>query len=644
MSIIMGTAGHVDHGKTCLVKALTGEDCDRLKEEKVRGITIELGFASLRRPDGETIAIIDVPGHERFIKQMVAGTAGIDCVLFVVAADEGIMPQTREHLEICSLLGIQRGLIALTKIDRIDREWLALVTTEVQTFFRGSFLGGAPIVQVSSNTGEGIGELKQVIYDVTAKLPGRRGTDLPRLPVDRVFSVKGHGTVATGTLLSGKLTVGETLEVMPSGVQGRVKMLQSYGQEEQMALAGFRTAVNMHGLSRDAIRRGEVLSKPGRLFASPYWIVNLYCLPSSSRPLKDRMTVHFHHAAKEVQAQLLLTDRGRLMPGDSTLAQVCFPEPMLGVFADHFVIRSGSPLRTVGGGEVLYPLFMKIQRRSPGFQNIFRLLQRLSWQAEVPDAKESLLIQVELTGNRGATFAELCIMVNLPSTTLRKALDELIAEERVFGIDKNNSRIVSAACMADYCESLVEWLDAFHKAEPSKAGINKGAVFSGWGKDFSEELTGTVLKFLQKQGKVKINNDIVSIAGYAVSQDPALEAMAQRILKHYEGTGESPMNLPDVLQKLSLTHQQAKNAFRLLIDLRKLAQVGPELYFPMLVIDDFRERISHYFSIHLEMGPGDFRAVIGLSRRYCAALMEYFDTTGVTQRKGRARVKGPALA
>ena len=304
MSVVMGTAGHIDHGKTSLVRALTGIDCDRLEEEKRRGITIELGFAWAVMPDGERLGIVDVPGHERFVKNMVAGASGVDFVMLVIAADEGVMPQTREHLEICSLLGIRRGFVALTKIDMVDADWLALVTEDVRQFVAGSFLEGAPIFPVSASTGEGLDALKKYIFDSVKKMPTRDSSDIFRLPVDRVFTLKGHGTVVTGTVASGAVEAGEEVCIQPQGTLSRARSLQCHGDPAEVVRTGRRCAMNVQGVEVDDIHRGDVVCRPGTLFPSRRWLVRLSSLGSAPRPLRQRTEVHFHHGTRECAARV----------------------------------------------------------------------------------------------------------------------------------------------------------------------------------------------------------------------------------------------------------------------------------------------------------------------------------------------------
>ncbi|MBP7033880.1 MAG: selenocysteine-specific translation elongation factor, partial [Syntrophobacterales bacterium] len=365
--IILGTAGHVDHGKTSLVKALTGVDTDRLKEEKERGITIELGFASLPLKNGGTLGVVDVPGHEKFVKNMVAGATGIDFVLLVIAADEGIMPQTSEHLDICTLLGIRNGIIALTKTDLVDADWLALVRDDVRQFMKATFLDGAPIIPVSAVSGQGIAELSAAIEELARRIGERGDSGLLRIPVDRVFTMKGFGSVVTGTLVSGQVTVGDTVEVLPQRIHAKVRGIQVHNDAQQSAGAGQRTAINLQGLERAALHRGDVVAHPGIFEPSERLDVHLEFLKGAGRALRNRALVRFHTGTSEIMARVILLDREELKPGERVYAQLLLEAPVVAMGKDRFVIRSYSPIRTVGGGEILDPDAVKQKKAKDRF-------------------------------------------------------------------------------------------------------------------------------------------------------------------------------------------------------------------------------------------------------------------------------------
>jgi selenocysteine-specific elongation factor len=410
--IILGTAGHIDHGKTSLIKAISGTDTDRLKEEKERGITIELGFASLDLPGGQHLGIVDVPGHEKFVKNMVAGATGIDIVVMVIAADEGVMPQTREHMEICTLLGIQHGLIVMTKTDMVEEEWLELALEDIREFSQGTFLEDAPILPVSSVTGDGIPELISAINETAGSIPQRPPSSLFRLPIDRVFTMKGFGTVITGTLVSGKINVGETIMVYPTGITSKVRGIQVHNQSAESAEAGMRTAINFQGLDKTAVKRGEVLSTPDALIASYMVDVSFHYLASNKKPLKNRTLVRFHTGTSEVMGYLILLEQEELPPGQTVVAQLRLDSPVAIVKDDRFVIRSYSPVRTIGGGQVLNPIPQKHKRLK---QDVIDGLQHLTDE----DPESIISQQIQQAGYGGVSLSHLKIMTNLTDKQLR---------------------------------------------------------------------------------------------------------------------------------------------------------------------------------------------------------------------------------
>ena len=458
-NIIIGTAGHVDHGKTLLIKALSGIDTDRLSEEKKRGITIELGFAHIPNDDGYNIGVIDVPGHEKFIKNMLAGIGGIDFVVFVVAADEGIMPQTREHLEICTLLGIRRGIVALTKADLADPDMLALAREEAQDFLKGTFLEGAPVHAVSAATGQGIGELRQALIDQCRAAPRKR-SDIFRLPVDRVFTMKGHGTVVTGSLISGSASIGDEVEILPSGRRTHIRAMQSHGEALPSADGGRRLSLNLGGLSVDDISRGDVVTHPGTMAGARRWLVRLTCLPSSPRALRHRAEVHFHHSARETAARIYFCDRERLAPGDTALAEIHFPEAMAGMFGDRCIIRAFSPLHTVAGGSVVCCLD-SIPRRTRLAEDDRKALASLT---EDGDEEARILLQLRLCGARGIGLRDLSLLTGLGSRSLEKRLAALSGRGAAFCWDRDSRLWISAERLEELFDGALSAAAAFHAA------------------------------------------------------------------------------------------------------------------------------------------------------------------------------------
>ncbi|SDN55938.1 selenocysteine-specific elongation factor [Desulfonauticus submarinus] len=630
MPIVMGTAGHIDHGKTTLIKALTGIDCDRLAEEKKRGITIELGFAYLDLPDGTRVSIVDVPGHEKFVKNMVAGAAGIDFVLLVVAADEGIMPQTEEHLEICSLLGINRGLVVLTKVDMVDEEWLTLVKEEVQEYLKNTFLRDAPIVSVSSHTGKGLQELQQVILEQVQKIRKNRIFDVFRLPVDRVFTLHGHGTVITGTTISGKIKTGEDIEIYPKGILAKVRSVQVHSESKEVAQAGERTALNLQGIEKEKIDRGNVLARPGTLFPSKVWTIELHCLSTAAKPLKHRTEIHFHHGSKEILARIYLLDRDELKPGEKALAQVRFPEPMVGVFQDRFVIRSFSPLRTIGGGIVLDPMSVSLKRRSPEikyFKNLVNL-----------NASQLILNVLNRQGIKGLNFDQLLILTNLRSKDLQKELQILSSKQEVFLVEKDIKLYVGKRVVEKLSNSLLDFLTQFHSKNELLEGITRSQLLSSWGKNYSDKLVNFLIDKLTKENKIKIENKFIKLFSHKVKVKGEKRDLLERIFKIIETSGFNPPNFKEIKDKFKLDTKELNEILALLEKEKKIVKINNNFYYAVSIAEKLKQLLLDFFAKQQEMTLADFKSITGLSRKYTIPLLEYFDRQKITMRIGDKRV------
>ena len=633
MPVIMGTAGHIDHGKTTLVKALTGIDCDRLAEEKKRGITIELGFAFMDLPPGKSgprkLGVVDVPGHERFVKNMVAGAAGIDFVVLVIAADEGIMPQTREHLEICSLLGVTTGLVALTKVDMVEPDWLMMVEEEVAGYLKGSFLEGAPILPVSAHTGQGLDAFRAELAKLVDAYAPHRRSDLLRLPVDRVFTMKGYGTVVTGTLVSGKIKVGDDITVYPKGLSSKVRTLQYHGAQVEEVSAGSRTAVNLAGLEVDDLTRGDVLARPGSLFPSFFWDVELTCLKSSPRSLKHRKEVHFHHGAREVMARVHMLEGETLEPGQTAICRVRFSEPLAGVYGDRVVARSFSPLRTVAGGRLLSPLSHRVKRFSPAVSTLRSLVDG------TPEAV--VLGQLELAGNAGLTHAQLLVASSMESKALDKALALMGGRQEALLIDREARTYVSGQVIQALSDGLLAFLKDFHAREPMKPGVARGGLASTWGRRLSPKLFHFVLEGLVRKGLLASDQEHLHLPGHKVSLASDAASLRQKLLDAYTAGGLTPPNLKDVLDPLDLTFKEASAVFKVLQDEGRLVKIKEEMYFDAAAVAGLQARIVAFFDSHEDMSPQDFRVVSELSRKYAIPLLEYFDKEKLTVRVGDNR-------
>jgi len=629
MPVIMGTAGHIDHGKTTLIKALTGIDCDRLSEEKKRGITIELGFAFLDLGQGDRLGIVDVPGHEKFVKNMVAGAAGVDFVILVIAADEGIMPQTREHLEICQLLGVSTGLVALTKTDMVDAEWLEMVEEEVAAYLEPTFLSGAPILPVSAHTGAGLDALKDALRKLMAEFTPRRRSDLFRLPVDRVFTMKGHGTVVTGTMVSGSISVGDDITLYPGGTGSKVRGLQSHGDTVDTAQAGRRTAVNLAGLEVDDIRRGDVLARPGTLFPAEVWDIELTVLESSRLPLKHRKEIHFHHGAREVLARIYLLDRDELKPGETAVCQARFAEPLAGVYGDRIVLRSFSPLRAFAGGRIIGPVGHKVKRFSDKVEQMKLLTDD---RPEVVAAT-----QLELAGPDGVDFAELLTMTNLESKGLEKTLGVLGGQQKAVLFDKETRRYAGGELVESLADGLLRFLADFHERDSMKSGVQRGELASSWGRGLPPKLFHYILEKLLRKGDVVAEQEVVKLKGHKVSLASDQEKVRETVLAAYRDGGVTPPNLKDVLAPLGMDFKAASGVFRVLQDQGEIVRVSGDMYYQCAALDDIKQKVLAFFERNGEMSAPDFKELTGLSRKYLIPVLEYFDKEKLTVRVGDVR-------
>ena len=628
--IILGTAGHIDHGKTSLIKALTGIDTDRLKEEKLRGITIELGFASLDLPSGQHLGIVDVPGHEKFVKNMVAGATGIDIVTMVIAADEGVMPQTREHMEICTLLGINHGFVVLTKSDLVDEEWLELVTEDVREFTRGTFLEDKPMVPVSSVTGQGIPEFLKILDETSTGVPPRSSAGIFRLPVDRVFTMKGFGTVITGTLVSGNIRVGDTIMVYPSAITSKVRGIQVHNQSVNSAEAGMRTAINFQGLERASVSRGNVLARPGDLKSSYMVDISFHFLGSNKKRLKNRTLVRLHTGTSEVLGNLVLLDTEELLPGTSTIVQLRLDSPVVVVKDDRFVIRSYSPVRTIGGGHVVNPIPIKHKRFKPDVTEGLKGLSDSTPEDVIAHhAVESLY--------KGVTFSDLKIMTNMPDKQLDQILQDLLSKRTIILVDKENRIFIHHSTFEKLKQEFTHYMGNYHRAKPLKAGMPKEELKTKLLSAPSSKLFNMTLIQMIKDRQIIAEENIVRLASHRVSLAVDQSDIRQKILKAYKESGLTPPYFRDLSKTMGVDPTQSKDVLMLLIDEGLIVKVKEDLYFHTAAIDDLKKRLVTYLENHEEITTPQLKDMTGVSRKYLIPLIEHFDAKNITLRVGDTR-------
>lgn len=628
--IIMGTAGHIDHGKTSLIKALTGTNTDRLKEEQQRGITIELGFAALELPSGQSLGIVDVPGHEKFVKNMVAGASGIDVVVMIIAADEGIMPQTQEHLEICSLLGVRYGLVALTKIDMVDEEWLMLVQEEIEAFTRGTFLENAPVVPVSSVTEEGLPELIQSLDALCKQVPTRSESGIFRLPIDRVFSMKGFGTVITGTLMSGKVAVGDPVTLFPGGIESKVRGLQVHNQSVASAAAGMRTAINFQGLEKAAVHRGDMVASPDTLIPSHMVDVTLHYLESNTKALKNRTRVRFHSGTSEIMGIVILLDCDQLKPGRKAFAQIRLESKVTLLRDDRYVLRSYSPVRTIGGGRVINPIPSKHKPMRPEVIDYMKSLV-----LEDPEVVIQSLINAG--GRNGCSFRELTLSTNLGNKTLTQLLQALASRQHIMQFDKERRVFVHKKIFDRIQAEIETHLDDYHRKFPLKPGLQKEELKSKLPVHYDAKLFSTVLQSMLKTGVVVQEEDIVHLTGHKVSLGADQQSMRDQMLTRYAEGGLTPPYFKQVIAQMGASADQARQVMDLMVDEGLIIKVKEDLYYHRQHIDQLQSKLIDHLTAHGEITTPQFKDMTGASRKFVIPLIEYFDGIQLTIRIGDIR-------
>ncbi|MFB3818530.1 MAG: selenocysteine-specific translation elongation factor [Candidatus Methylomirabilales bacterium] len=630
--LIIGTAGHIDHGKTALVKSLTGVDTDRLKEEKERGISIELGFASLTLPDGTQAGIVDVPGHERFVKTMLAGVGGIDLVILVIAADEGVMPQTREHLHICELLHVKRGLVALTKADLVEPEWLEMVQADVAEALRGTFLEGCPVVPCSSVTGQGRDQLLAAIQRQAAAAEPKRPDGVLRLPVDRVFTIKGFGTVVTGTLWAGTLAVGDEVVLLPSGLRSRVRRLQVHGETVERAEAGQRTAVNLPGLEVAQIARGEILGRPDTLTPSHGFDATLALLADAPRPLANRTRIRFHLGTSELLARVVLLDREELQPGAQTYVHLRLETPSAALPGDRYVIRSYSPAVTIGGGTILDPTPPRGRRNRPKVMEHLRVLE----QGNPVERIERHLLAA---GVVPVTAEELRARTDLSLEAVRAAVDALAQAGRAVPVGpKGEAGLLHAERLAGLEAEVRERLAEFHAREPLRDGLAKEELRSKLPHDVTAATYGWLLARQAGAGTIALERDKVRLASHRPKLSAAEEGLKAKIEAAYREAGFQPAAPESLLAGLAPDRKLGQAVFRRLVDDGVLVKVAEGMYLHRASYQALRERIQEHFKSRPSIDVGTMKDLFGVSRKFAIPFLEHLDQVRITRRQGDERV------
>jgi selenocysteine-specific elongation factor len=626
---IVGTAGHIDHGKSSLVEALTGTNPDRLEEEKRRGITLDLGFAFLTL-DGVRLGLVDVPGHERFVRNMLAGAGGIDLVLLVIAADEGIKPQTREHFEICSLLGIPRGIIAITKSDLVDADTLGLVRLEIEEFTRGSFLEGAPIVPVSSRSGAGLDELKQVLRREAREVAAKDATQNFRLPIDRSFAMKGFGTVVTGTLISGAVKVEDEVELYPVRKRLRVRGLHSGGKQIERAVAGQRTAVNLAGIEHEEITRGMVLAPTG-IFEATQRVDARVTLLASAPPLKNRARVHFHQGTAEAIAEvILLNDGGELKAGGSAFAQLRLDKPLLLLPGDRFILRRYSPVVTIGGGAVLDARAPRHKRKDAAVAPFLGVLEH--------GTREEILRALVEAAPRGLTLPEIVARTGWIEAEARATAEKLATAKSVRILGGAPIVVAPAQAVTASAAAIRKAVEAFHRANPLLPGIPKQELRARAGRARAE-MFEAALNDLVAAGALVAAGDLVGQAGREIALSAEENRAKELIEREFANAGLTVPDFASVLAKLPVDAARAQKILQILLREKVLVKISSDLVFHRNTLLKLREMLAKYRKERGARLPITvFKELTGITRKYAIPLLEHLDREQVTRRAGDERV------
>lgn len=633
--IIVGTAGHIDHGKTQLVKALTGIDADRLKEEKERGITIDIGFAFLTV--GETrFGFVDVPGHERFVKNMLAGVHGIDIVMLVVAADESIMPQTREHFDICRLLKVRAGLVAITKVDLVDEELIELVEEEVRDFVSGSFLEGAPIVRVSSRTGTGLDDLKTALSKLATQVQEKH-TDTPaRLPIDRVFSKRGFGTIVTGTLVSGSLREGQPVEILPRGLRASVRGLQVHNESVATASAGERTAMNLQGLAVEQLERGDVVAPAERFHPTSMLDARLELLASAPQPLRNRTRVRFHLGTAEILARVVLLDCDELRPGQSALAQFRLERPTFALPDDRFIIRRYSPQITIGGGLVLDALPAKHPSYRPDSARSQAIIDQLV-RLETGDQAARVLVWVEAGREHGMTTNELAARSGFSDERLDQVVANLLQHQQLVEVSAPSRYLVSAPTFAALKSKMNELLAEFHRANPLLAGMSREELRTRLSPGTKGDFSAALVARLIQEPEFTAEREWVRLTSHQVTLSPQEAKQQEQLLAAIKEAGYQALTLDEAAGRLRLDMGLARKLLQLFLNQGQVIRLG-DLLFHAPLIRELMEKVRAQKAVSEKLDVASFKQITGVTRKYAIPLLEYLDRQGVTRRVGNDRI------
>jgi len=628
--IIIGTAGHIDHGKSALIKALTGYDPDRLKEEKERGMTTDLGFAFY----GDDITIIDVPGHEKFVRHMVAGASSIDFVILVVAADDGVMPQTIEHLEVLKLLDIKKGFIAVTKKDLVQEDLLQIVIEDIKNLVRGTFLENAPIISVSNTTKEGFDKLKKILNDLIAETEPKEDKGIFRLPIDRCFIMKGFGTVVAGTILSGTIKTGDTLELLPAKKPVKVRGIQTHNKQVSEIGTGYRTAINLAGVDKDEINRGDILGQLGYFEPSDFINVSLYLLKSAGKPLKNLTRLRVHLGTRELLGRIVLLDKKMLNPGEKAMAQLRLETPAVCDVGDRYVIRTYSPQATIGGGVIIESKATKAK----GFdEHLIEHLQKIEAGDPVVMVEENLVSNFDLPRK----VDEVAHDLNLPVSSVKALVAQLIDNKKVVCINEKRGLYYAQSNLEKLKSKIRKVLEEYHKKNPTDIGIPQLELIRSISKGIDKSLLNYTLREMSEQKVVKITNDNkISIFDFKIVLDKNLDETVRKIEKMFLEAGYKPPDYTTILNQKLGPENLVKKAYKYVMDKGILINVGESIVLHQKYVKEAEVKIIEFLKKNKQIKVSQFRDMLGASRKYVLPLLIYFDTHNVTIKRGDVRIIG----
>lgn len=628
--IVVGTAGHIDHGKSALIKALTGVDPDRLKEEKERGMTTDLGFVFY----GDDVTIIDVPGHEKFVRHMVAGASTIDFVMFVIAADDGIMPQTIEHLEVLKLLAIKKGVVVITKKDLVKDDWLKIVMDEAKKIMYDTFLQDAPIIPVSSITKEGIDELKKVLDELITQTAAKKDRGIFRLCIDRCFTIKGFGTVVAGTVLSGKIKIGDTLELLPNKKKVKVRGIEVHNKKVTEVGTGFRSAINLVGTEKEEIKRGDVLAQPGYYNPSTFLNASLYLLKSAGKPLKNLIRLRIHLGTKEILGRIVLLDKKTLAPGQKAMVQFRLETPAVCDINDRYVVRTYSPQATIGGGVIIEPKATKAK----GFdEKLIEHLQKVEAGDPGVMVEENLATNFELPRK----VDEIAYDLNLPLPKVSEVIKQLLNNKKVLCIDEKRGLYYSQKNFEKLKNNIINILKEYHKNNPINTGIPQLELLKNISKGFDKSLLNYTLEKMSREKSVKLTDDNkMRLFDFKVVLDKNMDEIVKRLEEMFLNAEYKPPNYDAVLSQRLGDEKLVKKAYRYVLDTGILIFVGESIVMHKKMVEQAKEKLIQFLKSNKEIRISQFRDLLGASRKYVLPLLIYFDTHDVTIKRGDVRILG----